>query len=75
MEVVQDAREPNVSDIDIDVRRFAKLLAKLDEHLPISGATEQADLKKNGRWRSSQREQMSNWFASQPVYQLRPLPR
>ena len=54
-----------MSDTDIDVRRFAKLLAKLDEHLPISDAMEQADSQKNGRWWSSQREHMAEWFATQ----------
>ncbi|MEW6891931.1 hypothetical protein V3M60_10270 [Trueperella pyogenes] len=54
-----------MSEIDIDVRRFAKLLAKLDAHLPISDAMEHADPQKNGRWWSSQREHMSSWFASQ----------
>lgn len=65
MGVVRDAREHNVSDTDIEVRRFARLLAKLDAHLPISDAMEQADPQKNGRWWSSQREHMSRWFASQ----------
>ncbi len=58
-------RTCNMSEIDIDVRRFAKLLAKLDAHLPISDAMEHADPQKNGRWWSSQREHMSSWFASQ----------
>lgn len=50
---------------DIDVRRFARLLAGLPEHLPISDAMEHADPQKKGRWWSSQREHMSTWFASQ----------
>lgn len=51
--------------MDVDVKEFARLLARLPEHLPISDAMEEADPQKNGRWWTSQREHMSSWFASQ----------
>ncbi|MDP9805895.1 hypothetical protein J2S70_000477 [Trueperella bonasi] len=54
-----------MSSNDIEVKRFAKLLRKLPEHLPISEAMEQADPQKTRRWWSSQREHMATWFASQ----------
>lgn len=50
---------------DIDVLRFARLLARLPEHLPVSDAMEQADPQKRRRWWSSQSQHMSTWFASQ----------
>ena len=50
---------------DIEVLRFAQLLAKLDAPLPISDAMEQADPRKNGRGRVPMSEYLSKWFASQ----------
>ena len=54
-----------MNEMDVDVKEFARLLARLPEHLPISDAMEEADPQKNGRWWTSQREHMSSWFASQ----------
>jgi hypothetical protein len=54
-----------MSEIDFDVKQFARLLARLPEHLEISDAMEEADPQKNGRWWTSQREHMTSWFASQ----------
>lgn len=53
-----------MSDIDFDVHRFARLLARLPAHLEISDSMEQADPQKD-RWWSSQREHMTGWFRSQ----------
>lgn len=55
----------NTEQIDFDVRDFAKLLASLSSHLPISDAMEEADPQKKGRWWASQREHMSSWFDAQ----------
>lgn len=54
-----------MEDIDFDVVQFARLLSQLPAHLPISDEMELADPQKQGRWWSSQREHMSDWFASQ----------
>lgn len=51
-----------MTKVDFDV---AMLLKALPAHLPISDAFEKADPQKRNRWRRSQREHMSGWFAQQ----------
>ena len=50
---------------DFDVRDFARILRRLPAHLPISDSFEAADPQKQGRWWTSQREHMADWFDSQ----------
>lgn len=50
---------------DFDTRAFARLLARLPEHLPISDDYEGRYPQPNGRWWSSQREHMTSWFRAQ----------
>lgn len=47
---------------DFDVVDFARLLARLPEHLPISDAFEGEHPQGTGRWWTSQREHMTSWF-------------
>lgn len=55
----------NQPEGDFHVVIFAQLLTKLEAHLPISDAYEEAHPQKRGRWWKSQRGHMSNWFSSQ----------
>ena len=50
---------------------FAKILAKLEPHLPISDAYEAEVPQKTGRWWSSQREHMQGWFSEQGATRAR----
>lgn len=47
------------------MRDFARLMACLPPHLPISDEMEAADPQESGRWWSSQREHLVSWFDSQ----------
>ena len=54
-----------MNDIDFDVYKFARILARLDAHRPISDAFEATYTQKGGRRWTSQRQHMTSWFRSQ----------
>ncbi len=55
----------NQVDNDIHVRNFARVLATLEPHLPISDQYELDVPQKQGVWWSSQQEYMVRWFSDQ----------
>lgn len=50
---------------DIHVRDFARVLRRLEPHLPISDQYELDVPQKQGVWWSSQQEHMVRWFSDQ----------
>ena len=56
--------QTHISDGDMDVIDFAKLIGRLPPHLPISDAMEAAEGLQGGRW-PSQRKHLTTWFRSQ----------
>ncbi|WP_168195027.1 hypothetical protein [Corynebacterium sp. sy039] len=44
---------------------FARIMKRLPEHLPISDAMEAADPQQRGRYWTSQREHLVDWYKSQ----------
>lgn len=56
-----------MTDDDIHVRDFARVLAALEPHLPISDQYELDVPQKQGVWWSSQQEHMVRWFSDQPT--------
>lgn len=56
--------QTHISDGDMDVIDFAKLIGRLPPHLPISDAMEAAEGLQEGRW-PSQRKHLTTWFRSQ----------
>ena len=55
---------------DFDVSDFARMLRELPDAPKISKAFEEADPQKK-RWWTSQRQHMTEWFASQPELEFR----
>ncbi|MSS45762.1 hypothetical protein FYJ43_06845 [Cutibacterium sp. WCA-380-WT-3A] len=54
-----------MNEIDLDVKKFARILGKLEEHLEVSDAFEDAVVGQSERRWSSQREHMTSWFRGQ----------
>lgn len=54
-----------MTDDDIHVRDFVRVLERLEPHLPISDQYELDRPQKQGVWWSSQQEHMVRWFSDQ----------
>lgn len=50
---------------DMHVRKFRKILKRLDTHLPISDEFERQNYQTVGTWWNSQKEHMLSWFKNQ----------